>query len=173
MKRLFIALVTLSAILLLSENMKASDRKGGSANIPQGWPSDAQSTTGPVPSKDLFRGSSIEALDYEVVISGVPAYIWHNGCGPTAAGMIVGYWDGQGYDDLVSGDASTQTSSVDDMISSSDNYDDYCVPIDSYPTLLPDLSELPLGDEHPDNCVADYMKTSQSYHSNYYGWSWS
>jgi len=30
-------------------------------------------------------------------ISGVPAYLWRCGCAPTAAGMVLGYWDGHGY----------------------------------------------------------------------------
>jgi len=41
-----------------------------------------------------------------------------------------------------------------------------------YPDLFPDLSEPPFGDEHADECVADYMNTSQSYYYNRYGWSW-
>jgi hypothetical protein len=96
--------------------------------------------------------------------------------------MVIGYWDGQGYDALVPGDASTQTAAVNAMIASGDsagdtetNYADYCLPMDdSYtnPAPLPDKSEPPTGDEHADHCVADYMKTSQSYHGNYYGWSW-
>ena len=142
------------------------------ANIPRDWPRDAQSTTGPVPPVGLAEGFPPEALDYAVVIPGVPAYLWYNGCGPTATGMVLGYWDGNGFDDLVEGSAATQTPAVDDMISSAGNYNDYCLPLDFYPILRPDLSEPPFGDEHPDDCVADFMKTSQSYHSNYYGWSW-
>ncbi|MCK4449253.1 MAG: hypothetical protein KAX26_01545, partial [Anaerolineae bacterium] len=137
------------------------------------WPTDAQSTTGPVPSPGIERGElSAPSPKAEVVLLDVPAYIWYNGCGPTAAGMVVGYWDGNGFDNLVSGSAGTQTSEVDAMMSSSGNYDDYCLPIDSFPNLLPDKSEPPEGDEHTDDCVADLMETSQSFHNNYYGWSW-
>jgi len=138
-------------------------------------PPDAQSTTGPTPPPGVDVVGALATSQAAVVIPDVPAYIWHHGCGPTAAGMIVGYWDTQGFDDLVPGDASTQTAAVDAMMATegpASNYTDYCQPIDSYPTLLPDKSELPLGDEHADDCVADYMKTSQSYHYNYYGWSW-
>jgi len=162
-------------ILCLSPGAGAEINHTDTSSImatPQGWPLDSQSTTGPLPPEGLFLGISAVALDYEVVISDVPAYLWLNGCGPTAAGMVIGYWDGQGYDELVDGSATSQTPAVNDMISSSGNYDDYCVPIDSSPVLLPDLSELPFGDEHPDDSVADFMKTSQSYHNNYYGWSW-
>ncbi len=112
------------------------------------------------------------------VIPSVPAYIWRHGCGPTAAGMVLGYWDGQGFDELVPGDARLQTDAVNAMIATegvASNYTDYCLPLDdSYvnPTPLPDLSMDPPGDEHPDNCIADLMKSSQSRHYNYYGWSW-
>jgi hypothetical protein len=111
------------------------------------------------------------AAQDQVLLSGVPAYIWHNGCGPTAAGMVIGYWDANGFGDLVHGDSQSQTLHVDAMISSPGNYADYCQPIDSYPDLMPDKSELPLGDEHTNDSIADLMKTSQSYHHNLWGWS--
>jgi hypothetical protein len=86
--------------------------------------------------------------------------------------MIIGYWDGKGFDSLVSGSAATQTAAVNAMISSDGNYYDYYLPYDAYTALQPDKSELPVGDEHPDNGVADFMKTSQSYYYNRAGWSW-
>jgi hypothetical protein len=140
-----------------------------------GSPLDAQSTTGPVPPPGVQAAAGLAASASAVVIPGVPAYQWHHGCGPTAAGMVIGAWDGWGFDDLVPGDASTQTAAVNAMIATegpASNYSDYCLPLDAHPILLPDRSEPPAGDEHPDDCVADFMRTSQSYHSNYYGWSW-
>jgi hypothetical protein len=89
--------------------------------------------------------------------------------------MIIGYWDSQGFASLVAGEAFAQTAAVNEMMASegpASNYTDYCEPLDYYPSLFPDLSEYPPGDEHADECVADYMKTSQSYHYNRYGWSW-
>jgi hypothetical protein len=137
------------------------------------WPQDAQSTTGPTPQPGIERGyPAPRAPLAQVILSDVPAYTWYRGCGPTAAGMVLGYWDGRGFNDLVSGSAASQTAAVNDMISSQGNWDDYCLPIDYSPNLLPDLSEDPPGDEHTDNCVADLMKTSQSAFYNYYGWSW-
>ena len=173
---LCIALVFLIAPMQAAQappESSAGPEGGDSSVLPEGWPEDAQSTTGPVPPEGIDRGQQGDlAPEVQVVLSGVPAYIWHNGCGPTAAGMVIGYWDGQGFPDLVPGSASTQTAAVNNMISSSGNYNDYCLPIDSYPNLLPDKSEAPFGDEHPNDCVADLMRTSQSYYSNYYGWSW-
>jgi hypothetical protein len=52
-------------------------------------------------------------------ITGVPIYEWYYGCGPTAGGMVIGYWDARpGYGNLFYGDASTQTSAVNAMIAS-------------------------------------------------------
>jgi len=140
------------------------------------WPippeQDVCSTTGPTPPPGMSPGYASTALDYEVVVPGVPAYLWCNGCGPTSAGMVIGYWDGQGFDDLVSGDASTQTLAVNQMMSSTGNYNDYCLPIDLWPNILDDLSEPPPGDTHDDNCLADFMKTSRSASGCTYGGSY-
>jgi len=85
--------------------------------------------------------------------------------------MVLGYWDGKGFDDLVEGEAAWQSNSVNNMISSAGNYYDYCLPLDTKDNILPDKSELPIGDEHDDNCLADFIKTSQSYYGFFYGWS--
>jgi hypothetical protein len=144
-----------------------------------GPPTDALSTTGPVPPVGALSAESIQYVPgvNASVISGVPSYIWRHGCGPTAAGMLIGYWDSHGYDWLLSGNASTQTSAVDEAIASSigsqNHYTDYVLPMDdSTPTILPDKSELPLGDEHPSNSLADFMHTSQSIYNLRYGWSY-
>jgi len=131
---------------------------------------------GPAPEEGYQ--SYEEALDRraQVVIAGVPAYLWRHGCGPTAAGMAIGYWDGNGYSYLVPGDATTQTNNVDQAIATGDgastHYSDYSQPVDYYPLLQSDLSELPVGDEHASCCLGDFMATSFSSRGNYYGWSW-
>ena len=102
----------------------------------------------------------------------MPSYNWYRGCGPTAAGMVIGYWDEHGFDDLVDGDSSSQTDEVKNMMSTQGNWDDYCLPLDSSGPILDDKSEPPSGDEHNNNCVADFMDTSQSARSLRYGWSW-
>ena len=149
--------------------MKADDRVAN-----------GQSTTGPIPPA---RSMTPDSLSYVAgsgakVIAGVPAYLWRHGCGPTAAGMLIGYWDSHGYDWLIKGSAVTETAAVDEAIASSlgvqNNYTDYVLPMDdSTPNLLADKSEPPVGDEHVNNSIADFMKTSQSYYDNRYGWSWS
>lgn len=139
-----------------------------------------QSTTGPIPPPDLDPGL-ILARATAVTIPGVPAYLWHHGCGPTAVGMVVGYWDAS-FANLVPGDAASQTAAVDAMIAddsgfplcsgpASDHFQDYSCPKDYSPNpLQTDRSET--GGAHADNCVGDFMYTSQSAYWNYYGWSW-
>ena len=136
---------------------------------------DAQSTSGPIPPFTLRLKEPQSPPAGEGIVLDVPAYIWYHGCGPTAVGMVLGYWDSHGFDYLIPGDATEQTEAVNQAISSSGNYYDYCKPIDNYgegPSPRPDLSEAPIGDEHPDDSIADFMETSQSVHENYYGWSW-
>jgi len=146
------------------------------AALPAGWPEDARSTSGPVPPPGLFHGYSIRSAaepgQGQKVLSGMPAYIWYRGCGPASAGMIIGYWDAHGFPALLPGNADSQTQAANDMISSQGNWVDYCLPVDYDPKLLPDRSEPPPGDEHPDDSIADFMKTSQSARGNYYGWTW-
>jgi hypothetical protein len=135
---------------------------------------DDRSTTGPKPPKGvdvLGYVSKAKAFTSQNLISGVPVYLWKDGCGPTVVGMIAGYYDSHGFSDLLAGDSSTQTASVNKAISSDEHFNDYALPIESALPVIPDKSELPVGDEHVDNCIADYMKTSQSVVGNIYGWS--
>ena len=139
-----------------------------------------QSTTGPTPPPGTDRGLRPHYRSH-IVIPDVPAYIWQHGCGPTAAGMVIGYWDLNGPHELVPGEATTQTAAVNAMIADDsqnpscglpilDHYQDYACPIDASPTLLTDKSQG--GPTHQDDCVADFMRTSRSLYGNYYGWSW-
>ncbi len=136
------------------------------------------SKVGPIPPPGTDRGITTSSKS-QIIIPEVPAYLWQHGCGPTAVGMVVGYYDGHGLPDLVIGDASTQTSEVNAMIATdhdnplcggpySDHYQDYSCPID-YDYVIPDRSET--GDAHSDNCVADFHLTSRSSIGMMYGWS--
>jgi hypothetical protein len=170
-----LVLLVAGASTALSPPTQASEPQHRSAETGP-YPIDAQSTTGPAsPTGADVAGRLVTSATFTVTIPGVPTYIWHHGCGPTAAGMVIGYWDNHGFDGLVAGKTVTQTAAVNEMIASegpASNYSDYCEPIDSYPDLFPDKSEPPPGDEHPDDCLADFTKTSQSAYSNRYGWSW-
>jgi hypothetical protein len=142
----------------------------------------ALTTTGPVPPaevKPAIGARSAVAAAGETVISGVPAYIWHDGCGPTSTGMVLGYWDGHGYPDLIPGDASTETDAAYQAIASHGtdavpgHYEDYASPEDEGGGILPDKSEAPAGDEHESDSVADFMHTSWSVEGLAYGWSYT
>ena len=132
---------------------------------------------GPIPfHEEAWEGydnvAVADAGGAQVVINPAPAYIWRHGCGPTAAGMVLGYWDGNGYDNLVAGDASTQTTAVSQMIASTEHYNDYSLPMDdTTPTVLADKSELG-GAHSPHNSLGDYMRTSWSVDGMRYGWSY-
>ncbi len=109
----------------------------------------------------------------------VPAYLWHDGCGPTSAGMVIGYWDGQGFPDLVPGDASGESDEVYQMIASHGtalepgHYEDYALPLDDDGIVIADRSEAPEGDEHESDSLADFMGTSFSVNGLSYGWSFT
>ncbi len=130
-----------------------------------------QSTTGKYRPDNVNKGIIGVSSKNQVVISDVPSYEWRHGCGPTALGMVIGYYDINGYPDLISGDASTQTISVNNAIANDEHYSDYSMPIDYYPELFQDKSEL--GGAHTDNCISDFMHTSWSLDENRYGWSYS
>ena len=104
------------------------------------------------------------------LISNMPSYVWHRGCGPTALGMIIGYYDMHAFGELFDDNTLLQTNSIDMQIASDDHYNNYSLPLDYYPTLLQDMSEL--GTPHSHNSIADFMKTSSSICGNYWGWSW-
>ena len=150
-------------------------------DVTDGWLIDERSTTGPTPPINCDMGLNPSLLTGKTVIAGVPAYIWRHGCGPTAAGMVIGYWDGYGYEDLIPGDASFQTKAVNQVIASGgkssdpnppgseQHYEDYARPEDSPPNLLNDDYITQGRTPHSNDCIADYMKTSRSSWNNYYG----
>jgi hypothetical protein len=159
------------------------------ANPPQVEESQ-QSKTGPTPPPEVVAHDALKPADTledimaEVTLP-VPNYFWRHGCGPTAVGMVVGYYDTQGYDSLIPGDASSQTNEVNQAIASGGDssnpfppglerhYEDYARPEDDYPNMLDDDYITSGRPPHADNCIADYMNTSKSTVDNYYGWSWS
>ena len=53
----------------------------------------------------------VEAPSPVDISADVPAYLWTEGCGPTAAAMVLGYHDAE-HIDLIQGDSSTQTAEV-------------------------------------------------------------
>ncbi len=144
----------------------------------------ALTTTGPVPPATIKAPTGARraiAAAGETVVAGAPAYMWRDGCGPTSVGMIVGFYDGHGFPDLVAGDASSQSANpeVSQMIASHGSagvprhYEDYSLPKETDSSILPDKSAAPAGDEHADDSVADFMHTSRSAEGLAYGWSYT
>jgi hypothetical protein len=103
-----------------------------------------------------------------VKISGVPAYTFpwegtnYPGCGPIAAGMITGYWDDNGFADLIpltaTGDGTnswtTNQADVKTMIASAEHKADYW----GYGA---GQDRVPPPPWHADNCVADFMQANR------------
>lgn len=140
---------------------------------------DEKITAGPIPPENYDKG--IKYSSSQIVIPNVPSYKWRHGCGPTACGMVLGYYDGQNYSYMVPGDASTQTDAVNQMIASGgtssnpnppgseEHYEDYARPQDSQGNLKPDDYLTQGRTPHTSNSIADYMKTSRSTEGNWYG----
>jgi hypothetical protein len=178
-KRVFPLLFAFLLIMILNPGIVRSEP------IPSGIKPDepvpSQSTSGPVPPLSVSSPAlAPHATTTAVLIDGVPAYYWRHGCGPTAAGMVIGYYDLHDYPWLIPGDSSVQTDNVNEAIASqntpsaiSNHYEDYSKPEDDFPALYPDRSAAPVGDEHTSNSIADFMFTSFSSQNNRYGWSWS
>ena len=97
-----------------------------------------------------------------VTLSGVPAYDWYHGCGPTAAGSIVGYYDLLGFSGLFDAEgweSVKATANVKDHISSPTHNAKYD------PT--PDNASLPVPTK---NSLASWFDTSVG--TLQYGWSY-
>lgn len=156
------------------------------------WPALAQepvpqqSTTGPLPPSQvgLHLLSPVGQNALMATISGVPPYLWRHGCGPTAVGMVLGYYDLNGFPDLFVGDASSQTASVNQGIASQGSgtrgsgmqlhYEDFALPNDSSSSsVISDSSQTYPTGCHASDSIADFMRTSWSSAGNFYGWSWS
>jgi len=99
-----------------------------------------------------------------VLLSSVPSYLWWHGCGPTASGMMIGYWDANGFPDLIAGsnDWNTNSQAVKAMIASPGHIRDYV------PT--PDRTPTPQDPYHPEDCVADFDDCSR--YPDQHGWSY-
>lgn len=107
----------------------------------------------------LFAGAIVQspaAIAGVRVLPDVPSYIWYCGCGPTAGGMIVGYWDAHGFDNLILGSNSwtDNQQAVKDMIASPEHIRDY------WPT--PDRAASEEDPYHEDDCLADFMRCSRN-----------
>jgi hypothetical protein len=89
------------------------------------------------------------AVGAPVTIDGVPHYPNECGCAPAAGGMVVGYWDANGFGNLIVGsnDWTTNMTGIRNMIASPEHIADYEGPDAPAP-------------RHANNCLADFMGTS-------------
>jgi hypothetical protein len=110
----------------------------------------------------LLLGLSSSIATADLILDNVPAYLWYHGCGPTAAGSVLGYWDLNGYPSLfdASGwDDVKLTANVQDQISSPAHNAKY--------DPDPDNPALPVP---PMTSIADWFGTSVD--PLQYGWSY-
>ena len=118
-----------------------------------------------------FVALSPSAARADVTLLGdVPSYEWYHGCGPAATGMIMGYWDARGFDDLIDGsnDWLANQQAVKEMIASPGHIRDYV------PT--PDRAASPNDPLHENDCVADFMGSSMDpapYGVSYETWQYA
>lgn len=115
-------------------------------------------------------GKILECRSLGAALSSVPEYDWRNGCSPTSTGMMMGYYDLNGYGGLYyqklipRGPAETSTfvlssQRANKSISSSDHIADYYT---GYTNSGDDPCNGNLTTCHGGgNCLADFMGTSQ------------
>ena len=101
------------------------------------------------------KALGIKGLSY--TISGVPEYFWRYGCSPTAAGMIIGWWDAQtGCGNLFDGSAATwwgdATQGTQMMVASQGHIDAGHLLGFTYGSYQ----------NHLANCLADFLHTQNS-----------
>ena len=113
----------------------------------------------------------------DVMLSNVPAFSWVYGCSPTAAGMLAGYYDLRGYGNLYAGPGNGGACPLSndtvwgagecpfvashlgkDSRTTRAHVDDYWGE--------PDPSVTNSWPVHTDDCLADYMGTSQDRYNN-------
>ncbi|MDO9085190.1 MAG: hypothetical protein Q7U53_03180 [Anaerolineaceae bacterium] len=189
-KRLLSGMVWLLVVWLVFGHTPAQGYFSAAWEDPDWNVEPQQSTTGPYPPLEVLLWDEQKAMSLpqetkgEVVLN-TPAYYWRHGCGPTAVGMVVGYYDTKGYDNLIPGGAWTQTAAVSQMIASGGNsgapcppgseqhFEDYALPIDDFGSMQTDNYLTAGRAAHANNSMADYLGTSRSSLGNPYGWSWS
>ena len=145
------AALTAAAVLLLAAALAGAVRAG--VRTREAPEVRNLTTTGPVPPQSVEPATGARravAAPGETVLT-VPVYLWRDGCAPTSTGMVVGYWDGHGFPDLVPGDASTDTPAAYQMVASHGtagapgHYEDYSLPKDDAGADCPGRQERGAG----------------------------
>ena len=194
-------LVGLAAAGLIAGLLVSPASSIASTGFPLAAAVDHQSITGPLPAPGLYVSTATRFAAPrvgEILISSVPAYAWRHGCGPTAVGMVVGYWDalpawpelipgapqaqglpgGQGGDQPDPGETdpiNQAIASVQEPGGAERHFEDYALPFDDpayWSACQQDRSAGSAALRHPGDSIADFMRTSWSSAGNQYGWSW-
>lgn len=127
----------------------------------------------------LVLAGGAAAQNEEFVIPDVPAYVWTHGCSPTAAMMLLGYWDALGYGGLVPGsnDWNRNRTAIQNAIASPEHVSEYAlydgVNDSGYTSAYLDVSSLSPGSAHENNSLADFMGTSRSADKLKYGYTFT
>lgn len=118
------------------------------------------------------------AGDTNVILKNFPAYDWEYGCVGTAAGMIMGYFDANGFPDLYTGTinggvapASSSGNNIYALWASRKNIDGKTGygHVDDYWTSYESEATDPWharGYEHEPDCIGDFMGSSQNKWTN-------
>lgn len=127
------------------------------------------------PRPKSYSEKSASVISAIVSISDVPALNWCYGCVPTAAAMLAGYYDRNGYDNIYTGSENGGVFPITNSVwgygecplsathmgieglSSFGHVDDYYQTENAEGDPYIDAGRT----THVDNCIADYMKTSQ------------
>jgi len=100
-----------------------------------------------------------------VTLSGTPAdYDWWNGCSPTAAGMLFGYWEEHGHD-AFPGNHRNLPATYPGTSTTQSDYNDARGIIASWAHKQSGVSQgLTYGSyrSHAPNCIADFLRTDNS-----------
>lgn len=114
------------------------------------------------PVVEMLLGSNPPSPD-AVILPGMPAdYDWWNGCSPTAAGMLFGYWDEQGYE-VFPGNHRNLPATYPNTSSNSSDYDDARGVVAGWAHKQEGINQgLSYGSwqNHAPESLADFMKTS-------------
>ena len=172
-RRILLLVVPAVFFLLQSAALPAA----GTVPLPSGEGKTIRIVVPPSPPPPGFvPPKRLRALPGDVMLSNVPAYSWCYGCSPTAAGMMMGYYDVHGYPNIYTGPANGGVCPLDnEPVWGHTGSDGECPFIASHRGIdgrttngyvddywgEPDPCLVLNRTAHADDCLGDFMGTSQ------------